>query len=170
MTAEDAADDEVLYRNEPTHTFAAHLFGADDVHDAGGGPDDQSDRPVVTICGQQTSYGAFHPATDEVSDAEIVARGRDPSVDARDTDATVGGNKLCGWCAAAVADHLLAIAPVDPTELTVDDLRGELAARDLSALEARVVRVLERAGDDRTTAIEAIDRVAPAAADAGGDD
>lgn len=47
--------------------------------------------------------------------------------------------------------------PIDPAGLTVSDLEDELAEADLSEDEAERVIAAEEAGDDRTTAVAAIE-------------
>jgi hypothetical protein len=57
-------------RNDPSGTFAAHLFRAADVHEAGGEPGAQVEHPIASICSRTTSYGPFREV-----DAEAVADG-----------------------------------------------------------------------------------------------
>jgi len=49
------------------------------------------------------------------------------------------------------------VAPVDPGEYSVDELRDHLADQDYTADELDALAEAERDGDDRTTALDAID-------------
>ena len=46
--------------------------------------------------------------------------------------------------------------PVDPTELTVDELRDALTAGDYSDAELGAIQAAEEAGDSRSTALDAV--------------
>lgn len=66
---DDTDEPRDYYRNEPASTFEAHLFGAGEVEQAGGGHGDKTDRPVPSLCSRSTSYGPFYRVED-VSDLE----------------------------------------------------------------------------------------------------
>lgn len=47
--------------------------------------------------------------------------------------------------------------PVDPTKLNVDPLKAELSAGDFSDAELKAIKEAEKVGEDRTTALDAIE-------------
>lgn len=53
--------------------------------------------------------------------------------------------------------------PFDPSDYSVDDLRDELGGGDYSVDELEALRAAETTGDNRTTALEAIDDALDAA-------
>ena len=57
-------DETTHYRNEPANTFEAHVFDAEDVHDAGAEHGEKSERPVASICSRTTAYGRFFEVAD----------------------------------------------------------------------------------------------------------
>lgn len=91
MTNATTHDDEPTteyLRNEPSGTFDAHLFDRAAVEDAGGGPGEQADRPVSSICSRTTAYGPFREVdTDDVTNGLPDHEG-----------------DVCGVCARLVSD------------------------------------------------------------------
>jgi hypothetical protein len=55
------------------------------------------------------------------------------------------------------ADAPAPVAPLDPSEYTVDELRDALVDGDYSVHELKAVGNAEERGQDRTTALEAVD-------------
>lgn len=90
----DITDLDDLYRNDPTATFEGHLFEADAVEDAGGGPGEQTDRPVASLCSRTTAYGEFHHVAPHEGDERILGL---PGVDKTETVAEA--YDLCDVCA-----------------------------------------------------------------------
>jgi len=140
---------EELFRNDPTNTFDAHLFESDDVRAAGGDTNGtKADSPVASLCSRTTSYGPFRTVTE----SEV----RDGDLDGHDGD-------LCGTCAESAEsryDERMAdgTPPTDPTDCTVEELREVLDDPDLDTADLRALAQAEREGDNRTTALNAIEQ------------
>lgn len=136
-----------LYRNDPAATFAAHLFEGEDVRAAGVENGGTADHPVPTLCSRTTSHGPFA----EVEQAEV----ENEELDDADND-------LCGTCvdmAAAAFDDATpdpSLAPFDPAGFTVDELETEVESVE-DPEELAALRAAEATGENRTTALDAIE-------------
>jgi hypothetical protein len=103
-TTTDGRTDHDYLRNEPSGTFDAHLFDREAVADAGGETDEQTNRPVSSICSRTTAYGPFY----EVSVADVTDGLPDHDGD------------VCGVCARHAAEDEQGDDP------DADDTEGEV--------------------------------------------